>query len=238
MNIIADLNPGLGLPWPWEAIVRLVVAAVLGSLIGAERQHRGRSAGFRTQILVALGSALAMLVSVHFGEVYGVKGISDNIKVDPARVAYGVMGGIGFLGAGAIMRYGWGVRGLTTAASLWCNAAIGLACGFGMMAVAAAAAGLVLLALLGLHKLDAIIPAWSVKTIRVTLGTLADENLVHIKDWLQQRRVKILDIQCTVDVSAGTQTLTYEISFTQRLAPSFLLQLPRDIPGVLRMSVT
>lgn len=235
--MLAQLQTGLSLPWPYEAVVRLAAAALLGALIGAERQHRGRSAGLRTQILVALGSAMAMLVSLNFATVFGVPGVSDVIRVDPGRVAYGVMGGIGFLGAGAIMRYGWGVRGLTTAASLWCTAAIGLACGFGMILVAAVAAGMVLFALLALHRLDTLIPAWSVKTLRVVLHMSGQDNLLVVKTWLQDREVRILDIQCSLDVAAKTETLTYEIAFTHRLSPSFLLQMPNDVPGLQKLSV-
>jgi putative Mg2+ transporter-C (MgtC) family protein len=107
-------------------------------------------------MLVAVGAALAMIVSLHFAERFGDAG--GTISIDPARVAYGVMGGIGFLGAGAIMRFGIGIRGLTTAASLWCTAAVGLAAGFGMYGTAAIASGLVLIVLWALRFLDRALP--------------------------------------------------------------------------------
>ena len=123
--------------WYVQAICRILIAAVLGALIGVERQVHGRSAGLRTQLLVALGAALAMVVSLHFAREFASTDPDTwSLRIDPARMAYGVMGGIGFLGAGVILRQESGIRGLTTGASLWCTAAVGLACGFGMYAVA------------------------------------------------------------------------------------------------------
>ena len=109
-----------------ELIVKLLGAVVLGGLIGFERELHGKVAGFRTHSLVSLGSALMMLVSIHIFEVY--QGITD---VDPSRIAAQVVTGIGFLGAGTILRSGAGIKGLTTAAGLWTASGIGLACGLG-----------------------------------------------------------------------------------------------------------
>jgi len=156
-----------------EIAVRLLAAATLGGLIGIERGARGRSAGLRTQMLVAVGAALAMIVSLQFAKQFGDAG--GAISIDPARVAYGVMGGVGFLGAGAIMRFGIGVRGLTTAASLWCTAAVGLAAGFGMYPTAAIASGLVLIVLWGLRFLDRALPhARDRELVIVTSGPAAE----------------------------------------------------------------
>jgi len=104
-------------------LLRLVVATLFGALIGLEREQHGRPAGLRTHILVSLGSCLVMLISL-----YGFTGIQSR---DPARLAAQVVSGIGFLGAGTILREGTSVRGLTTAASLWVVAGIGLAVGSG-----------------------------------------------------------------------------------------------------------
>ena len=106
---------------------RLFLAAVLGGVIGFERQkHNKRIAGLRTHILVTVGSALIMLVSIYIFEAYAGKA-----NVDPGRIAAGVVTGIGFLGAGTIIRSGENVQGLTTAASLWTVSGIGLAVGCG-----------------------------------------------------------------------------------------------------------
>ncbi|MGH7176673.1 MAG: MgtC/SapB family protein, partial [Tepidisphaeraceae bacterium] len=108
---------------PGEALLRLVLAAVFGGLIGMERELRGRQAGFRTYLLVCLGSTLAMIVSIEFAvHPWHAQSLNQgvNINVDPARVAYGVMTGIGFIGAGTFVQSKGSVRGLTTAAGLWC----------------------------------------------------------------------------------------------------------------------
>lgn len=114
-------------PQDMEVAIRLLVAAFLGGLIGLEREWHGKDAGFRTHALVCLGSALAMVVSTEIYEIYKESGAN----VDPSRIAAQVVSGIGFLGAGAIIRDPRGVRGLTTAAGIWTAAGIGLACGFG-----------------------------------------------------------------------------------------------------------
>lgn len=128
-----------------QIIIRLLLSAVLSGLIGLERQVHRRSAGLRTHILVSLGSCLIMLTSVYVFAIY-----KEVVSVDPARIAAGVITGIGFLGAGTIIRDREGVRGLTTAASLWMVAAIGLAvgCGFSNAAVFATVLTLVVLFLL------------------------------------------------------------------------------------------
>jgi putative Mg2+ transporter-C (MgtC) family protein len=114
-----------------EIVYRLAAAALLGGLIGAERDFRGKVAGFRTYTLVSLGSALFMLVSVHIFEIYA--GVAE---VDPGRIAAQAVTGVGFLGAGAILRSPTGPRGLTTAAGIWVVAAVGLACGIGFFRAA------------------------------------------------------------------------------------------------------
>jgi len=115
-----------------QIIWRLLLSVILSGLIGLERQMHRRNAGLRTHILVSLGSCLIMLTSLYVFDIY--KGIAS---LDPSRIAAGVITGIGFLGAGTIIRDREGVRGLTTAASLWVAAAIGLAvgCGFNRAAV-------------------------------------------------------------------------------------------------------
>src|SRR5439155_4519930 len=99
--------------WPAEPIVRLLLAAVAGGLVGLERELRGRQAGFRTNLLVCMGSALTMLVSIHFALRPWQSQVGININIDPARIAYGVMTGVGFLGAGTILQQGGAIRGLT-----------------------------------------------------------------------------------------------------------------------------
>jgi putative Mg2+ transporter-C (MgtC) family protein len=129
-----------------EALLRLSLAAVLGGMIGFERELREREAGLRTHLLVSLGSALFTIVSAYGFRDFLTSG-AVVVRTDPTRIAAQIVTGIGFLGAGAIIRQGFSVRGLTTAATLWVVAAVGLACGAGYYSAAALSTALVLLAL-------------------------------------------------------------------------------------------
>ena len=129
-----------------ESLLRLALAALLGGLIGFERELREREAGLRTHLLVSLGSALFTIVGAYGFHAFLDSGASV-VRADPTRIAAQIVTGIGFLGAGAIIRQGLSVRGLTTAATLWVVAAVGLAAGAGYYSVAVITTGLVLLAL-------------------------------------------------------------------------------------------
>lgn len=137
-----------------DMVLRLIMAAFLGSLVGLEREIHGRPAGFRTHLLVAMGSALFVVVSQEFYRQFGNFSGQGPIGVDPGRVAAQVVTGIGFLGAGAIIRDRGAIRGLTTAACLWITAAIGVACGVGMIAVAMLSTVLALASLLSLKIVE------------------------------------------------------------------------------------
>src|SRR5688500_20016451 len=114
----------------FDIVVRLAASLVVGGLIGLERSYHGRPAGFRTHSLVCLSTSLLMLVTVY--ETRWFPSIAQGrISLDPTRMAQGIMTGIGFLGAGAIIKDGLSVRGLTTAASIWITAAIGILTGVG-----------------------------------------------------------------------------------------------------------
>lgn len=131
----------------WDFVWRLVLAAIFGTIIGLDRKYREKEAGFRTHFLVSLGSALMMIVSQYgFSEIL----THDGVSLDPSRIAAQVVSGIGFIGAGTIIFNHQIVRGLTTAASLWATAGIGLTAGAGMSWLALAATILTLVALEGL----------------------------------------------------------------------------------------
>ena len=127
-----------------DFFLRILVAALLGGLIGLEREYRAKVAGFRTHFLVAMGAALFMILSAH-----GFEGAltSENHRLDVSRIAAQVVSGIGFIGAGTIIFQRHAVRGLTTAAGLWVTAAIGMAAGAGMYLLAIETTALVLIGL-------------------------------------------------------------------------------------------
>jgi putative Mg2+ transporter-C (MgtC) family protein len=134
-----------------EIIIRLILSATLGSLVGFERERVSWSAGLRTHMLVCVGACLIMIVSAFgFADILGTK----NVVLDPSRIAAQVVSGIGFLGAGAILMQGDTIRGLTTAASVWAIAAIGLAVGSGLYVAAIASTVLILVILAGIKPLE------------------------------------------------------------------------------------
>ncbi|HEV3484099.1 MAG TPA: MgtC/SapB family protein [Vicinamibacterales bacterium] len=139
------MTPGLS---DLELGQRLLLAAVLGGMLGFERELRQKSAGLRTNILIAVGSALFTVMSYE---------LAEGPVADPSRIAAQIVTGVGFLGAGAIMRTGSGVQGLTTAATVWVNAAVGVAAGGGEYRLAAIATGVTLLALLLLQPVERFI---------------------------------------------------------------------------------
>lgn len=137
-----------------ELIQRLLLAAALGAALGIERELRQKSAGLRTNILIAVGSALFTVMSIE---------LSSGRGTDPARIAAQIVTGIGFLGAGAIMRTDAGVQGLTTAATVWVNAAVGVAAGGGRYHLALIATGVTLSVLLVLVPIERLIERFSAR---------------------------------------------------------------------------
>lgn len=147
---------------------RLLLSMLLGSIVGFERRRRGQSAGVRTFSLIAMGSALAMVLSVYVAQKY-----SDG---DPTRMAAQVISGIGFLGAGAIIQMKGSVRGLTTAAGIWMVANIGMAVGCGMYWIATVATGLILFILVQLERIEHRVSLCSEsRIIRVRVGEILND---------------------------------------------------------------
>lgn len=144
----------------YDIAARLFIALAAGAMIGVERSYHGRPAGFRTHALVCVASSLLMLVTVYEGRWFVSHGM-QRVVVDPTRMAQGIMTGIGFLGAGVIMKEGLSVRGLTTAASIWITAAIGILIGIGFYFPAALATGITLGTLSLFRLVEAKMPAMS-----------------------------------------------------------------------------
>lgn len=142
----------------FQIALHLGSAMVAGGLIGLERSFHGRPAGFRTHTLVCLASSLLMLVTLYQGYWFDGGEAKGAVTMDPTRMAQGIMTGIGFLGAGVIFKEGLTVRGLTTAASIWITAAIGVLLGIGFYFPAALATVLTLVTLVLLHRVERIVP--------------------------------------------------------------------------------
>ncbi|MBB2479348.1 MgtC/SapB family protein [Bacillus sp. APMAM] len=188
-----------------ELIARLVIAGILGALVGFEREKRFKEAGLRTHFLVAVGSALAMIVSKYaFDDVVH----TGTIELDPSRIAAGVVSGVGFLGAGTILVQRQSVRGLTTAAGLWATAGIGLAIGSGMYIVSICGTVLVLV---GLEVLNRLFQPIIAKAHKLNIHVSTNEVIPSILDTLSSQKLEVVTYQVKVK-STDTQT-HYVIDF-------------------------
>lgn len=159
-------------------MTRLIVAGLLGAAIGLEREIRAKEAGVRTHFIVALGSALFMIISQH----------AFSGQFDHARVAAQVVSGIGFIGAGVIIFQKNAVRGVTTAAGLWVAAAIGLACGGGMYAVAITTAVLTVICLETMYFFHA---TYGEKRVEITLGSGSEEDILKTLEALKKEKINV-----------------------------------------------
>ncbi len=172
-----------------DVFLRLFLAACLSGLVGYERERHGRAAGLRTHILVGVGSALMMLTGLHLFEAY-----HGRANIDPGRIAAQVVSGIGFLGAGTIMRFRASVRGLTTAASLWAVAGIGLAAGCGFYAGAVATTLIMLGVLYWLTKVEwqLVRKDWY-RTLNIQATSATPDVLQPIREVLNGYQIELRD---------------------------------------------
>lgn len=157
----------------YEIVIRLLLAAVIGGIIGFEREVHGRAAGFRTQLIVCVAAVLIMIVSENY--YHYIKNVDATLRIDPARISAGALMGIGFLGAGVIIKSGYAVRGLTTAASIWIVSAIGLAIGGGLYFEGLLTSLITILALVALRTVEKKVKILRFKTITVSTP-LSEEN--------------------------------------------------------------
>lgn len=169
--------------------LRLFVAGAMGVLIGLEREYRAKEAGYRTHFLVALGSALMMIVS-QYGFMDVLK--ADLIRVDPSRIAAQVVSGIGFIGAGTIILQKQIVRGLTTAAGIWATSGIGLAVGAGMYAIGIAAT---LLVLLGLETLSYFFKSIGLRNMMIDFSTDDKEAIKRVSQVFNTRNYIVVSYE-------------------------------------------
>ncbi|WP_298273313.1 MgtC/SapB family protein [Geobacter sp.] len=217
-----------------EIIIRLVLASLLGALIGLEREIHGRPAGFRTHLLVSLGACLFAASSIEFYRVYGNFSGSGPVGVDPSRIAAQVVPGIGFLGAGAIIREGASIRGLTTAACLWIAAAIGLACGAGLYAVSVVVTSISLATLLLLKKVEGVLKRDKYSTIKVWSDDL-EGQLERIRNILETCRLELVDVSVEKDVETSKMYFEFEVRFSTGNLECRVVDDVASVPGVQKI---
>ena len=210
-------------------IARLSVAALLGGIVGLERQQRHKSAGLRTHILVSLGSCLIMLISY---KLYaGVQGLTN---ADPARLAAQVVSGIGFLGAGTIMKEGLTIKGLTTAASLWVVAGVGLAVGAGYYVGAVTTTVLSVLALTYLPRFERLYGCGPSQVAIVVRSVDKPGQIGRIGSYLGTKNVAICDIKID-EVGKNEIHISVILDVTDRRIIPDIVDGMRGIEGVVEV---
>lgn len=216
----------------WELFFRLALSCVLGGIIGYERQSRRKSAGLRTNVLVCLGSCLIMVLSEAL--YFNVEGRTN---ADPARLAAQVVSGIGFLGAGAIMKEGLNVTGLTTAACLWVVAGVGLAVGAGYYAGALFTTGLIFATLGTLSRID----EWVMHEQNLYLKVRTRDKpgqLMHISSCIDDLQLKVRGVKATADEDhPEILCIDFEVYNHRGLKSVIVVDAIKRIDGVVSVDV-
>ena len=216
-----------------QIALRVLVSAVLGAIVGLERERSDQPAGLRTNMVLVIGATLAMVLSINLGYLYAKPGTS----ADPARLAAQVISGIGFLGAGAILRFGYNVKGLTTASSLWTMAIVGMTVGAGYYLIGVFATVLMLIVLALLNVIEKRFLRTSIaryisievnfrKGVVKTIRHIVEEFAVSISNFTIQKHVK--DERLRIQVGAG-------IDRDQQLED--LIETLSDVDGVRSLRV-
>jgi len=208
---------------PLNLIVRILVAAALGGILGLERDIHGRGAGLRTHLLVSAGAALFMILSTRVATFGVVAGLDFTKVTDPGRIAAQIVTGIGFLGAGVIIREGFSVRGLTTAACLWVAAAIGMASGAGLYLVATVTTLLALFSLVLLRRLERFYSKDVYRDLEVRVPNEVD--IQQVIEAVKSKEVRIIFFGLERNYETQTTTARMSLRLFQRGNADKLSQL-------------
>jgi putative Mg2+ transporter-C (MgtC) family protein len=226
----------MALTFDMITLSKLLLAAVLGAIIGFEREIHGRPAGFRTHLLVSLGSCLFVITSIHFYTIFGNFSGSQPVGVDPGRVAAQVVSGIGFLGAGAIIREKFAVRGLTTAACLWMAAAIGIACGVGLFGISIVVTIVSLLSLLLLKQVETMLTRDTYVYLRLWCEDRPGQTEL-IETGLAACCIQPLHASIERNIAAAELHLVYQIKYTSNDLSHGPVETLAALPGMKRVSM-
>jgi putative Mg2+ transporter-C (MgtC) family protein len=181
-----------------EFLVRILVASLLGGLIGLERDLHGRAAGLRTHLLVSMGSAVFTILSLMIAQTSNASGF----QADPGRIAAQIVAGIGFLGAGVIIKVGANIRGLTTAACLWVAAAIGMTAGYGYYEISIFATAIAMISLEFLKFAELLYPKDAYRVL--SISTTIDVSASQLIDLVKSKQLKVLNCDIEKNYQTGT----------------------------------
>lgn len=215
-----------------EIIFRLLLGALMGGVIGFEREVHGRPAGFRTFLLVCLSAVLIMIISGYYYMVSSVGG--EIVRLDPGRIAAGAMTGIGFLGAGVIIKTKGTIYGLTTAACIWIVFAIGLAVGNGFYLPASVAFLLTYLSLWMLRRIEKKIPKIIYRAVSITGDVSLREDALRS---VIQRFGSLTSIDYENDLGRGEATFTVSVAASRKCSFGDLMDELAALPGAKRIKI-
>ncbi len=218
-----------------ELLLRLAASVLLGGAIGYERERREQRAGLRTHLLVSLASATFMIVSTQF--VFFQHYVNDGlVRVDVSRIASNVVVGIGFLGGGAILHAGLQIKGLTTAASLWLVAAVGLAAGAGMFVLAGLVAAITLFALVGLRVLERNFK--SVLHLHVRIDTEGEFlTRAQVEQALATIGAEVQDLEYARDQRQNRSEVNMQVRLARHDLEEPMVKILENLPSVLAIRV-
>lgn len=216
----------------YEYMLRLIVAGALGALIGLEREKRFKEAGIRTHFLVAIGSAVFMIVSKY--AFYDV--LAEDVILDPSRIAAAIPSGIGFLGAGMILVQRTSIHGLTTAAGIWATAGIGLAIGGGMYEIGVFSG---LLVIVGLEFLKRIFNPVIPKEVVLNVDVTKNEAIQEIITTLTQSHIEIKDYQVKLKKEEDqiTHNILLKLQSQKRWKENQIIAMIQELDGVTAIKV-
>ena len=218
-------------------IIRLAIAAGLGLLLGLEREHHGRSAGLKTQVIVALASCLIMLISIELHAFYDSLNANSVVRLDPSRIASYAVAGMGFLGAGAIIQGRGSIQGLTTAACLWVGNAVGLAVGAGFYVPAALATVAVLLVLLVLGHLGDHLPRHTYLRVYLDFDTCRDLT-TDLPNLLREYGVHVIHVGFDCDFRKSHSSYELAIRLKSTGNWSQIIKALRGLEGLIALKWT
>lgn len=222
------------MPYSFEIIFRLLLGALIGGIIGLEREIHGRAAGLRTQLIVCLSAVLIMVVSESY-YLY-IRHLDPSLIIDPTRIASGAIIGVGFIGAGVIIKSGFTIRGLTTAASIWIVSAIGLAIGAGLYIEGIFTFIITIIALVILRRFERHLRTMNFKVITVTT-TMEKDVDKEITALFSEYGIDILSTDYEIDRTTKELTSIFTISVRERDAVKKAFLRLGDMDFVKRLKV-
>ena len=217
----------------WEsALIRILISFVIGTLIGIERETHNQPAGLRTHILISIGATIVMLISIYIPQTF-----TDFQNGDPGRIAAQVVSGIGFLGAGAILKFGADVKGLTTAASIWAMAALGLAVGAGMYTISLIGVVVILFALTIMDVFEKrVFKERTLKKIELSVKK-KNSDIQSLRKALQKIDVKVVSTGFERNVNESVDKITFLVGVSRKMNIQKLSEVLEQQEGMINISV-